>query len=258
MSRTIILLSDFKSGSTAMLNFFKKHKHITVPHAAHFNHKKYGSAKRWEMRFWDLAADAIAGHPQKLIERMLISNPYLRNFFREQEPYTKERIFRLWDDIASRHGRVVFEKSPQYLESPSGLDLLAEYAKMRDVRFLSIIRQPTDCIPSMTFRWAKAVNKTWHHKNPEGYQYFENRWIYKYENLELFKNRVPVFSICYENFTQYPELYLERLFKFCGLDIQTRCAEGLCPTHVNYYYRQINKYWQPQTYTLNLYNRMKI
>lgn len=112
MSRTIILLSDFKSGSTAIQKIFKQHNDVKFPHNTEFNSKKYGHGSRWEMRFWDLAADAIDGNVLPFLERMTISNPSARKMIRDSLPLTKEKVFSIWDAICRRKGQILLRSLP--------------------------------------------------------------------------------------------------------------------------------------------------
>lgn len=217
--RTIILLSAKRCGSTAIFKMFQKHPEVGVCHIDN-------SIDNWEPNFWNYAADAIEGNPEKFIERFQKSHPFLEL----PDKFTEDAVFKLWDNIISVQGPVIFDKSPQYLNDDRVFVLLKEYMRRgNDVRFFSMIRDPRDAITSQFELWHDLVDKD----SPERR---ENVWLQQYQRLEKLQSNlayIPLFR--YEDLTSAPSCYLPMVFKHCGISHLPESYNHLKPTSVGRY-----------------------
>lgn len=245
--KTIILLSDFRSGSTACLHSIIKHPLINVPHVHNFYTYRLGRPRDWEMAYWSTGQEAIEGNSKLFIERMTISNPFISKKIRWMAPYTEEKLFELWDQIVYRYGPIVFEKSPQYLEKWETLDLIIKYANCHDVRLLAIVRNPSDCIPSQVLKW---TDRTEHDFNT-----IENRWVTKYKNLQKLQSIMPVHLFSYDELVFETKRTFINIFEFCDLEFCPQSCDNIIPTHHNYY-SSICSY-RPSATAISLYEKLQ-
>jgi len=197
--KTIILLSAKRCGSTAVFQMFQKHPDVSIGHQ---NKHVY----RWEPNFWNLAVDAISGSPKQLVERLHISMPKLKLPTR----WSEKAVFALWDQVLSRYGPVIFDKSPQYLGSRKALSLIRRYQQLaNDVRIFAVVRDGRDAITSQHTLWKEGMKIS--------VQERERLWLQKYRNLEKLQRDmyIPVFR--YEDFAAAPSCYAPMIFEHCGL-----------------------------------------
>ncbi len=214
--RTIILLSAARCGSTAVLRMFQRHPDVGICSV----NQGVGNC---EPHFWSTAAKAIAGDSERLLIKMRntlpnVSLPY---------DYTENSMFKLWDSILERQGPIVFDKSPFYLDSRDGINLLYKYIqKGNDVRIFAMIRDPRDAITSQ-YELFTAQHK-W--VSPKKH---EELWIDRYSHLEEIQSKIgylPVFR--YEDFAAAPTCYAPIIFNFCGVRHLPYTYDHITPTNV--------------------------
>lgn len=218
-TRTIILLSAKRCGSTALFHIFQKHPDVSICH-----HDR--NIVIWEPNFWNGAARAIEGNPQPFIQRLSQSLPSIR----PPATFTQDTIFRLWEEILSKHGPIMFDKSPQYLSDYPALDLLHRFHQAgNDVRLIGMIRDGRDSISSQFERWSKPGKDD----SPE---IREKHWLKKYAHLmELpaMFGRFPLFR--YEDFALAPQFYARTMFEHCGLPYHADTVSHIHPENVGRY-----------------------
>lgn len=214
--RTILLLSAKRCGSTAVFTMFQKHPEVGVCHVD-------AEIDLWEPNFWNLAAEAVAGRPERFVERFRASHPFLKM----PQRFTDRAVFSLWDEILERLGPIVFDKSPQYLGSPAALELIRRYRDAgADVRVFGMIRDARDAIASQWTRWRG-------HVPGDSLAKRERSWLEKYANLEVFQSRfgfTPVFR--YEDFAAAPQCYAPMIFHHAGVRTVASAYVHVRPTNV--------------------------
>jgi hypothetical protein len=216
--KTIVMLSAKRCGTTAIFTLFQKHPDVGVCHVDQ-------NIDLWEPNFWNLAAEAIKGSPEKFILRFEQSHPFL--LFPKE--FTEETVFTLWDNILEELGPVVFDKSPQYLGNTDAIDLLSNYIKRgNDVRLFAFIRDPRDAITSQYEQWKNMVEDDSPKKR-------ELAWLEKYQHLELIQKifYVPLFR--YEDFSSAPSCYAYNLLQHCGVSVLPETYGHIKPTSVGRY-----------------------
>lgn len=218
-SRTIILLSAKRTGSTAIFRMFQRHPEVGVCHANQ-------DIDNWEPNFWNLAADALEGKPERFVERFSLSHPFLEL----PTVFTEDSIFALWDKILEAQGPVVFDKSPQYLGNPDALCLISKYMERgNDVRLLGLIRDPRDAITSQYELWRGSI------KN-DSPQLRERFWLEKYHRLEKLQEQIRYFPVIrYCDFSVAPECYAPAILNYCGCSIIKDCYQHIRPTSIGRY-----------------------
>ena len=165
------MLSAKRTGSTAVLKIFQKHKETSI-----FNQNQ--KIDNWESQYWSLASKAINGDTREFTERLKVSFPKVN----VPKSFTENSIFELHDSILNLFSTHVFDKSPQYLGNEKCLDLLIKYSKSRgNVKFLSLIRNPLDAISSQHELWKNYTNE----KNLE---LREDKWLKQYKHLDFLIN----------------------------------------------------------------------
>jgi hypothetical protein len=201
--RTIVMLSPKRSGSTAMFRLFQGHPDVQVAH-----HDQ--SIALWETQFWSMGADAIAGDDTAFKQRMQEAFPFLGPL--HETPSTSDELFALWDAVLDRLGPVVFDKSPQYLDSPAGLDLLREYRERgNDVRPFGFVRHPQDTITSQHELWGPI-------KRGGTVEDRERHWLGVVERLERERGRWDMPVYVYEEFAADPDRHAADLLRYLGLE----------------------------------------
>jgi|TARA_Y100000310_G_C20537530_1_gene741610 hypothetical protein len=222
--RTIVMLSAKRCGSTAIFRMFQKHPDVSV---CHINQE----INNWEPNFWNLGAKAILGSPSSFISRFEKSHPFLIM----PKKFNEQILFKLWDDILSELGPVLFDKSPQYLGNNYAIYLLEKYRDLgNDVRIFAMIRDPRDAITSQFELWRSYVPGDSPKKR-------EIDWLKKYSNLEKIKRRlknVPVFK--YEEFCQNPLIHVRKLLDYCDISEAREVYSHIKPTSIGRYSGSIN------------------
>lgn len=215
-SRTIILLSAPRCGTTAMYKVFDKHPNV---HAL------------FEPNFWNLAVNAIEGKADKFIKRL--NNDH--SFLEIPDKFTEETIFNLWDTILRRYGPVVFEKSPFYLGDRKAVTLLKKYRDQgNDIRLFALIRDPRDAITSQHELWGAALQRSYLSKR-------EASWLDRFIHLDEIQRNfgyIPVFR--YEDIAKAPNCYIPMIFHYCEIK---QCPQTYChikPTSIGRYRYSIN------------------
>jgi hypothetical protein len=213
------MLSAKRCGSTALFRLFQRHPDVGVCHVD-------PTIPLWEPNFWNLAHDAIQGRPEAFVARFAESHPFLEMPAR----FDEAAVFGLWDRILEVQGPIVFDKSPQYLASPGGLELLGRYRERgHDVRVFAFIRDPRDAITSQYERWRRTVPDD----SPERR---ERRWLEAYANLARFRERVePLPLYRYEDFAARPEVHAPALLAHCGLPDHPEAWAHVRPTSLGRY-----------------------
>ena len=176
---SIILLSDFCSGSTAVQSEITKSPAIKRSRAV-------------ETQYWCKAA-ALLGMPQHDMMSSIfpmaphVAKKALIDFLSDNLPYyappndDKTLIFDGWRRLCANHSPYFFEKSPHHLHYWSALQLI--YQALQDLddvefKFIGLIRNPLDTIFS---RWRQWRN------NPYKSQWL---WFTAYNNLLRFRELV--------------------------------------------------------------------
>ena len=147
-SKTIILLSSKRTGSSAFFKVFKNHPKVSCL-------LKTKDMDMIELNFWNSAVDAINGNQNNLKKTLKKIN------FKENLPkkLNKKSIFELWKKILKKNGGVVFDKSPNYLNNYKNLKLIYEFKKKgNNVIILGLIRDPRDAISSQHELWDENIS----------------------------------------------------------------------------------------------------
>ena len=205
-SNSIILLSDFCSGSTALQSELIKSCEIRRSHVI-------------ETQYWCMAA-ALLKMPQPRIMSSILPMSFtdarakLTQFLSENlKNYTppddsEVLIFDGWKRLCDAYFPFFFEKSPHHLHYKSALQLIHESIQKIDnveFKFIGLIRNPLDTIYS---RWRQWRN------NPDKAQWL---WYHAYNNLFDFEKLVGerLFVCKYEDLVT-DERALSNIFKFLG------------------------------------------
>ena len=234
MKRTIICLAAKRSGTTAVHTMFVNHPDVGVCHPDQ-------SVNNWEPNFWNLAADVLADSAlgnngenvdespfSKFKQRMGITAPHLNIAL----PMTDEKVFEYWDSIVDKYGPIVFDKSPNYLHSLRGLDLLLRYIQRgADVRVFGLIRDPRDVISSQYELWKEEYK-------PGTPQFRDSYWVEHYHSFERFQEmlgRQACPLIRYEDFASDPKRWGAFIFEHCGVADVPQAYAHIRPVHVGRY-----------------------
>ncbi len=199
--RTIVLLSAKRTGSTAVFRMFQKHPQVGVCHVRQ-------DIAQWEPNFWNLAAMAIAGDPEPFERRFADSLPFLEG----RAPRDAQEAFALWERVLDELGPIVFDKSPKYLHSPEGLQLLEQYMDMgADVRLLGLVRDAREAIASQFLSWGHLVEN-------DSLQNRERLWLEHYTRLEDLQRRRRAAVFRLEDLSRAPACYAVMMLHLCGLE----------------------------------------
>jgi hypothetical protein len=237
MKRTIICLGAKRSGTTAIHQMFREHPDAGVCHPNQ-------SIANWEPCFWSYAAAALEGGPlapssvsgepeltplRRFIDRMGEIAPALA----VPSPLTEQAVFDLWDAVLGLYGPIVFDKTPSYLSSREGLDLLLKYREAgHDVRIFGIVRDPRDVIASQHDLWYDLAPE----RTPE---VRETAWVTAYRNFERVRERLedencPLFR--YEEFSADPGSWAPRLLEYCGLAVLPNSYAHIRPVSIGRFF----------------------
>jgi hypothetical protein len=227
MNKTIILLSAKRCGTTALFKMMREHSGVNFCSVTK-------NPKNWEPGFWNNGNYAIRiGRTDRFIKRFQKNYSYLN------VPHvTSEQIlFDLWDEVLENRGPVVFDKSPQYLGSRGALNLILKYkAQGRDVRVIGLIRDPRDAITSQFRLWGGVYQKKT--GNKDTLRRREVAWLLKYKNLEYVQSVIPdMLMMRYENFVNYPELYLKQMCEYCDISYYPYTHRHIKPVNIGRYKR---------------------
>jgi hypothetical protein len=205
---SVILLSDFCSGSTALQSEITKSPAIKRSRAL-------------ETQYWCRAA-ALLGLPQHDIMSSIlpmaadVARKELIEFLSNNLPHysppsdNKILIFDGWRRLCANYSPYFFEKSPHHLHYWSGLQLLYQATQELDdveFKFIGLIRNPQDTIFSRWRRWRN---------NPYKAQWL---WFNAYNNLLRFKELITdrILVCRYEDLVT-DEKELVKIFQFLGAD----------------------------------------
>lgn len=214
--RTLILLSAPRCGSTAILRMFQKHPDVGICDL----NQGIGNC---EPHFWNIAAKAIEGNPDRLFQKMRTTLPHISL----PDKYTEDSMFKLWDSILEAQGPIVFDKSPYYLGNREAMQLLCNYIqKGNDVRIFAVIRDPRDAITSQYELFTAQFKES----SPKIH---EELWIDRYTHLEEIRKSIgylPIFR--YEDFSAAPSCYAPIIFNFCGIRHLSYTYDHIKPTNI--------------------------
>lgn len=225
--RTIVLLSAKRTGSTALFRAFQKHPAVGVCHVNQ-------TIANWEPSFWNLAAKSISGDTQSFSSRFYDSHPFLGG----RSPKTAHQAFELWDEILDRLGPIVFDKSPAYLLSSSGLGLLMGYAQSHDVRLFGLIRDPRDAISSQLDRFQGMVAG-------DSPMFRERLWLERYDRLETLRAASGIPIVRYEDLASNPDKVMTKIMHYCGLEALPATWDHIKPVNVGRYNSTGTPVWSP-------------
>lgn len=238
--RTIILFGAKRSGSTAVFKMFQRHPDVGVCHVDQ-------AIDNWEPNFWNLAASAIRGEPDRFRERFAQCCPFLGR----TAPASESETFELWDRILTELGPVIFDKSPRYLRDERGLEMLTRYAKSHDVRFLGIVRDPRDVISSQFELWGDL-------RPDDGPTRRERLWVADYERLSTLQRHWDIPMFRYEDLVTNPRQVGPRMLAHAGLSCPEACLTHLRPINIGRHRRETSgalRDWSPGSEMVGLMDR---
>ena len=210
--KTIILLSNKRSGSTFVQNIFRNHANIKLFHS---NQKQ----KVVECQFWSLSAELLN---KKISYEYYIDKIYQEtkidiNSFCTEYLSNENDIFNLWEKILSYHDSNIFDKSPQYLSSKDCLRLINNYCRYsKRVKLIFLIRDPRDVIASQYNLWKGDIKAR------------ELNLINKLDNFYYLKKlNGNIYTIKYENFENNLINEIRNLFEFCQIEFQNNDLKSI-------------------------------
>lgn len=211
--RSILILSDKSSGSTALQSELARHSAVRLlsrpPHQA------------GESLYWSKAV-ALLGLPQpQMIDSRLIpmsegnARRAMARLIADNIPHpvatprTREEVIDVWQELTAAYRPVFLEKSPHHLHNIAVLELLVEASKDLadiDFRFIGLVRNPLDTLYSMWSRWRVI---------PEARA---AEWCRAYDNLLWLRDTVPELThiVRYEDLVADGEV-VQGLLDFIGL-----------------------------------------
>ncbi|MEZ4673805.1 MAG: sulfotransferase [Caldilineaceae bacterium] len=230
--KTIIILSEKSSGSSACQNLLAKSANIRhVSTTRHFEN---------ETLYWVKAA-SLLGRPQlKMVDSEV---PIVRKQARAdliallrdnvdpnyEPPMNDETlVMEGWRLLCKHYSPIFLEKSPHHLCQWSALELITEHIRtIKDVDFILIglIRNPMDTIYSQYQRWKSLPAEV------------EKQWLIAYQNLLKLKSILgdQLVMVRYEDMISSPQT-LEPVFAFC--DVIPSAAGG------GYFHQQSLQKWR--------------
>lgn len=240
-NKTIILLSSKRTGSSAIFKVFKKHPSIDCL-------LKNKEMDMIELNFWNSALDAINGKPsslKKVLKKI--------NFnFKLPKKITKKKIFNIWDNILNKHKKIIFDKSPSYLNSIEILKLIKDYESTgRKIEFIGLIRNPKDSIVSQFELWDKKNNNT----IVKSLKKREKKWLKYYTNLEIFMKERKFKIYRYEDLVKNKKLF-KKIFQLCGLSYKPYYVSHIKPTSIGRFnltlFKEVKKWKFSNKFKLHL------
>ena len=237
MKRTIICLATKRSGTTALHRLFSAHPEAGICYPDQ-------SVANWEPHFWNFAAAALKDDYSQLVGksegRGLTPHQQFSERMKEILPdaiipdcLTEKAVFELWDAVIECYGPVVFDKTPNYLGSKDGLELLLKYRNNgNDVRIFGLVRDPRDVISSQNALWKELAPN----RHPE---VCERAWVKAYQHFEWVREQVgdancPLFR--YEEFSANPEKWAPELLVYCGLSVLVHSYAHVRPVSVGRFF----------------------
>ncbi len=194
--KLVIILSSKSSGSTALQNYLKMNfGYRTIQYTQH---------QEEETLYWSKVA-SILGLPQDKLYRSVVplkpekAVRELNEFFKKNllpdikcDLNTTEKEFQeFFFKLIKNMGGKFIEKSPHHLYNQSNLQLLLNfkeaYKENIDIRILGLVRHPQAVIYSAWKRWKFFPEK------------FQNEWLGSYHNLVVWKDKLEIFILKYEN-----------------------------------------------------------
>jgi hypothetical protein len=219
---SVILLSDFCSGSTALQSEITKSPVIKRSRAV-------------ETQYWCRAAALLGMQQHDIMSSILpmptdVAKKALVDFLSDNLPHysppndDKILIFDGWRRLCANHSPYFFEKSPHHLHYWSALQLI--YQAVQDLddvefKFIGLIRNPLDTIFS---RWRQWRN------NPYKAQWL---WFTAYSNLLSFKELVgDRILICRYEALVANQQELRTVFQFLGTEPPPLWKSALHPRSI--------------------------
>lgn len=217
-NKLIIMLSAKRCGSTALFKMFQNNKLCKIAH-------KDQNIENWEIQFWSLASKALKGKDYEFRKRLKKCLPEIN----VPNKLNKKKIFKLWSLIHGKVGKVIFDKSPQYLGDRDALTLLYEYClEGNDVKIFCFIRNPLDAITSQ--------HELWHgYTKEKNLIKREKDWLIKYKHFEDIKKKFKIKFFKYENFVTNPDFYGKKLMNFCEIPYNKSDWQHIKPVSIGRY-----------------------
>ena len=241
--KSIFCFGAKRSGTTAIHQIFVKHPEVNIIHPN-------PNIDNFEPNFWNYAAAALHEDFNQLADSSKEKGWTPKQQFDFQvstilpdvpppNQLSKEMIFQLWETIISRYSPWVFDKSPKYLASPEGLNLLLEYSDLEDVRVFGIVRDPRDVISSQHEQWFKVAPQY-------DIKHREEQWVSYYKRFEEFKRSMKERSkdvplIIYENLVKDPKYWVSQIFEHCGISYVKKAYKHLKPVSIGRFRRSKDK-----------------
>ena len=221
--RTVLLLSDKSSGSTALQYELLRHADVrAVGYTMHNDH---------ETLFWVKAAVLLGQEPVDFVEGRLPIRPAearrdLLALLRENVPHwtppsdDESLVFEGWRMLCEAHAPVFFEKSPHHLNSWAATSLLLRYALTtdHDVRIIGLVRNPLAVLYSAWTRWLTPPRQR------------QAYWLRTYRNLlavETLLGPERVRVVRYEDIIARPVAELREITDWLGLEASDEVGSGL-------------------------------
>jgi len=222
------MLSAKRCGSTAILQMFQKNKFCKI---AHINQ----DIDNWEIQFWSLASKALKGSDYQFRKRLKSCLPQINI----PKKLDKQKIFEIWGKIHKLLGKIIFDKSPQYLGDKDTLNLIYEYSLKNDVKIFCFIRNPLDAITSQ--------HELWHnYTNEKNIKKREKNWLIYYKNYENFKTKLKIKFFRYEDFVLDPDFNGKKLMNFCRIPYKKKDWTHIKPVSIGRYrsslFKQVKKW----------------
>ena len=221
--KTVLLLSDKSSGSTALQSELLRHPQVrAVDYTMHNDHETLFWVKAAVLLRQPAVDFADGRRPMSRAEARRDLDALLRkNVPGWRSPQSDEALVSDgWRLLCEAHAPVFFEKSPHHLNAWAATALLLRYALTTDheVRIVGLVRNPLAVLYSAWTRWLTP---------PAQRQAF---WLRTYRNLLAVEALLGPEQVCvvrYEDLIRQPQARVAALADWLGLPPAEGLGDGL-------------------------------